>query len=179
MLNSVDTLAFVGSLMPHHRPDVLIEALEVFSVWRNVELHLIGSKLSSVVDALQSVLEVTNHGFFERKQLGCILETLDIGLIAGVVEYQSLMKLFDYGSTRIAVVAPDTHHLKSWYPEELQFFNSGDANALVRALVLLDRDRDRMSALGNSLHERILGSFTWDRVFASKANVIKSVCELR
>ena len=166
-------LCFVGSLMQHHRPDVLIEVVKRLSRSHQIELHLVGSKLESISDSLADALPVTVHGFLERDSLATVLREMHVGLIAGAPEFASLMKLFDYGAARMAVVAPDTHHLTSWFPDDLVFFNSGDAVSMANAIESLAHDRQRIAKLGNQLHDRIRQEFTWEQIFSRKAEIIK------
>ncbi|WP_417746068.1 glycosyltransferase [Rosistilla oblonga] len=168
-------IAFVGSLMQHHRPDVLVAAVSEFADSHKAELHLIGSKLQPVADALRGKLRVIEHGFLDRDALAAVLRDLDVGLVSGVPKYQSQMKLFDYGAARMAVVAPQTHHLQGWHGDLLSFFPPGDASGMAATLSQLAGDRERVALLGNRLHERIRERFTWDRIFAHKANVISSL----
>jgi len=166
-------LCFVGSLMQHHRPDVLIEAVKRLSQSHQVELHLVGARQDSIANSLANALPVIMHGFLEREPLAAVLREMHVGLIAGAPEYASLMKLLDYGAARMAVVAPNTHHLTSWFPDDLVFFNSGDPASMADAILSLAEDRERVAKLGNQLHDRIRQEFTWEKIFAKKAEIIQ------
>lgn len=170
-------LVFLGSLMQHHRPDILINAIKQFSRRHRIEVHLIGSKLGTLETELREECLVVRHGFLDRKELANVLKNMDIGLIPGAPEYQSQMKLFDYGAARLAVIAPDTHHLTSWHGDVLSFFPKGDASVMAEKLEELTIDFRLRAFLGNSLHDRIRERFTWERIFELKVNIIRSTIE--
>ena len=170
-------LAFVGSLMRHHRPDVLVDAVKQFAAQHEAEIHLIGSKLEPVEAALRDEVPVVSHGFLKRSALAEVLAGMDVGLISGAPEYQSQMKLFDYGAARLAVVAPDTAHLKAWHGDVLAFFPKGDAAAMAERLEELVTDPQSRVRLGSALHDRIRERFTWERVFDAKVRIIRAELE--
>jgi glycosyltransferase involved in cell wall biosynthesis len=165
-------LVFLGSLMAHHRPDVLVKAMECFSGCCDTELHLVGSNLEVLSDKLGSILPVIHHGFLSRRDLAPVLATMDIGLITGAPQYQSQMKLFDYGAARLAIIAPDTIHLTSWFADQIVFFRNGDAEDMADRLASLVADQDGLVGLGNRLHDRLGSEFTWENIFSLKSATI-------
>lgn len=168
-------LCFVGSLMQHHRPDVLVDAVRMFASDHDVEIHLVGSNLGGVARELHQHLQTIEHGFLNRSALAELLGGMDVGLIPGVTDFQSQMKLFDYGAARMAVVAPHIHNLNVWFPNDLIFFEPNNSSAMARALTALASDREKVARMGNKLHQRIQAEFTWDKIFANKAAKITSI----
>lgn len=167
------SMVFVGSLMAHHDPDVLVNGVRIFADSSECELHLVGTKLDSVATKLGDKLRVVSHGFLDRAALANVLKSVDVGIVSGAPQYQSQMKLFDYGAARLAVVAPATHHLVRWHEGSLDFFVPKDAESLASVLVSLSENRDRLAQSGNRLHDKVRELYAWDKVFAKKANVIK------
>ena len=96
---------------------------------------------------------------------------MDIGLISGVNEYQSCMKIFDYGASFCAVVAPSNYNLKYWFKDEVIFFD-GTTDGLYSILSYLMDDRMKISMYAKKLRKKIGANFTWEKIFTLKKNII-------
>ena len=99
------------------------------------------------------------HGFLRDPDLVNVLRKMDIGIIPGVTEYQSQMKLFDYGAARLAVLAPNVTGIR-----ELSSGTSLSLNQEIRNPSLNDCWHWQMIAkkiaeLGNMLHAKIHEEF--------------------
>ena len=166
-------ICFVGHLMKHHSPALLVETMKKLAKKIDVEFHLIGANLKALAADLDDFLPVICHGFLSRDQLASTLGGMDVGIIPGGPEFASQMKLFDYGSARLAVVAPDLYNLRSWFPYEIAFFEPENSDSFFHVLNDLAHDRDRIAMFGNRLHERIKDEFTWEAVFFQQAKIMK------
>ncbi len=165
-------ICFLGHLMSHHSPEVFARALNQLP--EGIELHLIGSNLDRFRAEIKEDLKVVLHGFLRDPDLVNVLRKMDIGIIPGVTEYQSQMKLFDYGAARLAVLAPNVTHMRELFSGYIALFEPGDSESLTEQLLALANDRKKIAELGNMLHAKIHEEFLWSQIFAKKAWVIKS-----
>ncbi len=172
-------LAFIGYLMPHHRPEILIDALKSLAGSTDLELHLIGKQFAHIEETLNGTLPVINHGFLERADLASLLCNLHVGLIPGGYEYPSQMKLFDYGAAKMLTIAPDTHNMKYWFSDDVLCFKAGDAESLASAIQKVENNRDFVGLYGDRLHETISKRFTWESVFRNQVKVVEDCMSLR
>lgn len=167
-------LCFLGSLMDHHNLPLLIEAFSLSNT-KSFHFHLIGSKLDLVYERINKIIPTTNHGFLERNQLKEVLKEMHVGIIPGAYEYPSHMKLFDYGAAKCIVIVPYVKNINYWFKEEeLITFKQNSAIDLANKLTEMDKAFIENSSLGENLHNRILGQFTWDIIFKEIAAIINS-----
>jgi glycosyltransferase involved in cell wall biosynthesis len=165
-------MVFAGTLQPHHRADILVDAVRRFADHRKGELHLVGSGLDRITEELRDVIQVVNHGVLSRNPMARLLEAMDVGLISGHPNYSSAMKLFDYGASGLAVVAPETYHFSKTFPHELAFFRPGDSVGLSDQLIRLAIDPSYRKRLASSLHSRIKDQYLWPCVFRHITDII-------
>lgn len=173
-------LAFVGRLMAHHQPELLIEAIKNLDSEKKSKVcfHLIGSGLDLFKQQLQNHIEVIEHGFLNRNELTTCLKKIHVGLIPGLPKYQSQMKLFDYGAAKCIVVAPRVFNLEYWFDNsEIEFFKAGNSQDLAKVLTSLIKNLFASThhfEKGEKLHRKVLNNFTWEKIFEEKAELIKS-----
>lgn len=171
--DGVTHLVFVGSLMQHHRPDILKEALLLLKP-EEFHIHLVGSKLDNLYnDLLNNNIPVTHHGFIHRKKLNALISEFHIGIIAGSPEFNSNMKLFDYALAKCSVVAPNVDVLKLSFKNELMFFD-GTSVDLANKLIILMKDYSLRNILSLKLYDKVKSQFNWDVIFRCKSEIIKS-----
>ncbi|WP_121967711.1 glycosyltransferase [Leptolyngbya sp. BC1307] len=170
-------IALIARLMAHHQPQLLIDSIKELDPTTRSKLclHLIGSGLETIRDELHTCMDVVDHGFLNRDELAENLKQIHVGLIPGVPKYQSQMKLFDYGAAKCVVLVPKVHNFQRWFNEsEIEFFEPEDAKSLSRTITDLANDPSRFIQKGDRLHQRIAQDFTWDKIFAAKAKIIKN-----
>jgi glycosyltransferase involved in cell wall biosynthesis len=165
-------LAFVGRLMPHHRPEILVAAVKkIEPLYRdNFCLHLIGSGFETLKRNLDGLIDVTDHGFLDREALMECLPKIHVGIVTGGPPYASQMKLLDYGAAKCCVVAPSTYNLRYWFDQkEIEFFEVESASSLAAVLTSIARDPSIALKKGERLHERLSVEFSWEVIFSAKA----------
>ncbi|WP_100627187.1 glycosyltransferase [Algoriphagus formosus] len=170
-------LCFIARLMAHQRPDLLIEALRNVKDHEDIVLHLIGSGLESIKEKLKDKIKVVNHGFQNREAIKHILHDMHVGIIAGSPEYQSTMKIFDYGVAKCAVIAPDIINLKNWFEQEVLFFEKNNSYALALEIDILLENPKIIKEYGESLYEKIENNFTWDKNYYDVITIISRSIE--
>lgn len=172
-------IAFIARLMAYHHPELLIAAIKgIDSVARSkLCLHLVGDGFEEIKAALQDHIKVIDHGFLNRNSMQSLLRKVHIGLIPGAPEYQSQMKLFDYGASKCITIVPDTYNFRYWFDvSEIEFFQSGSASELSSILTKIICTPESYLQKGTRLHQRIAEEFSWRKIFAEKSDVIKKCC---
>lgn len=175
-------IALVARLMAHHQPQLLIDVIKILDPTTRSKLclHLIGSGLETIRDELSACIALVDHGFLSRDELAENLKQIHVGLIPGVPKYQSQMKLFDYGAAKCIVLVPKSHNFQRWFGDsEIEFFEPENAESLSKTIAEVVNDPGRFIQKGDRLHQRIAQDFTWDKIFAAKAKIIKNCLAAR
>ena len=73
--------------------------------------------------------------------------------------YQSCMKLFDYGAGGCAVIAPEIHNLKLWFPNELVFFNGSPEDLSHKLEILVNNENNEIQSYGKKLQNKVKNNF--------------------
>lgn len=168
-------ICFIARLMKHQRPDLLVDAFKSLKNKKNVVLHLIGDKLDEIKDALFDDFTVIYHGYKNRSELLTLLNIMDVGIIAGSPEYQSTMKVFDYGAAKCLVIAPDIINLKHWYSnDEILFFKKGSAVDLAQRIDMVVKKKEMVAIYGEKLYLKVAAEFTWENIFGKVSETINT-----
>lgn len=169
-------LCFIGTLMPHHRMDILTAALAQVQHKHRVHLHLVGKKFDPVVQEFSDRFAITTHGFLHRNQLAELLKNMDIGVIPGGFEYPSFMKLFEYGAAKLLVLAPKLYNLRQWFDEsEILYFDTDNATDLAKKIDHVVENPQKVNAYGEALYATIRQKHTWEKIFEHKTHIIQSL----
>ncbi|MEZ4774549.1 MAG: glycosyltransferase family 4 protein [Bacteroidia bacterium] len=169
-------VCFIGTLMPHHRMDVLTAALAKVQHKNRIHLHLVGKKFDSVVKEFAEKFAITTHGFLDRDQLAELLKTMDIGVIPGGFEYPSFMKLFEYGAAKLLVLAPRLYNLRQWFDEsEILYFDTDNAQDLAKKIDNVVENPEKVNTYGEALYASIREKHTWEKIFEHKTQIIQSL----
>jgi glycosyltransferase involved in cell wall biosynthesis len=91
------------------------------------------------------------------------LARIDIGVIPEVFNYAFPVKLVELGASGAAVIAPRSKSLDRQLQAGVEYepITPGDKAALVRTIVGLARDPERVAALGAALQQAVRTRFTW------------------
>lgn len=168
-------ICLVARLVSHHQIDVLVESIRFLTdeERKGIHLHLIGSGFDYLKKELSELAVISNHGFVDHVDLAEILKKMHVGIITGGPEYASHMKLFDYAAAKVAVVAPETYHLKKWYEGKgVIFFKSGDANSMTSVFRGIIRKPEMLETSAELLYHHVSEHHTWEQVFAVEAKII-------
>jgi len=167
-------ICFIGKFMKHQRLDILLDALKIIGANNAIKVHLIGGDLGSIENEIKNIgISVENHSFVDRSKIISLIINFDVGIICGSPEYQSCMKLFDYAAAGCAVVAPEIHNLKVWFPNEVCYFD-GKPKDFANKLLYLKENRNILNGYGKSIFETVTNNFSWKNIFELKVSIIKS-----
>ncbi|HEY8389000.1 MAG TPA: glycosyltransferase, partial [Parasegetibacter sp.] len=171
----------LANLMPHHRFDILSEALHSLTVEDRSKftLHLIGFNFEPVLPAIPEGVEYIYYGPKEKEEIYALLSRMHVAVISGGPQYSSFMKLYDYAAVKLAVICPVLENIISNFSEdEIVYFRNEDAADLARVIKKLVDEPSLAKVFGNRLFEKVKNNFTWETIFEGIANTITSQISL-
>ena len=165
----------LARLVGHHQANVLIDAFKQLPLkdCEKLELHMIGSGFENLEQELHSRIKLKNHGHVSHDKIKVLLDQVDVGIITGGPEYASHMKLFDYAASGCLILAPRTYHLETCYSGQgVHFFEPGNSEDLCNCLRHVLSNPQIISESGSKLRQWIKKNYSWESIFAYKAEVI-------
>lgn len=169
-------ICFVGRYAKHQKIECLLEALDFIKNKQAVKIHLIGTGLEEIAKNIRvKNVDVTLHGYLNRDSLLKVLNKCHVGLICGTPPYQSCMKLHDYALSGCLVLAPMVDNLKTRFTNSILFFEDGISKSLGSKINQVIDDPSLIDTYGESIHKEITNNYTWDKIFATKINIINSL----
>jgi glycosyltransferase involved in cell wall biosynthesis len=162
-------VVFVGSFLPWHRAEALVDALATAGIDRPWHLLLLGDgpRLPATLEAAARhgvAARVTSTGHLRPDAVGAHLRAADIAVLPATNAYGNPMKLVEYLAAGTAVVAPRqttvtelcTHDRTAW------LFTPDDPAALAAALRTVAHDDDLRRRLARTA-TAAAGALRWDR----------------
>ncbi|MEO1451334.1 MAG: glycosyltransferase [Bacteroidota bacterium] len=159
-------IGFVGSFLPWHRVDLLLEA---FSRLKGeglpVRLLLVGygmewEKMKALVDQSPYKADIEMPGFLDGEKLFAIKQRIHVGVMPSSNWYGAPNKLFEYGAMNIACVAPSTPTIADIFtPSEVGMFDNHDGEGLYQALRELCMDPGSVIKQADKMYNRIKTDF--------------------
>jgi glycosyltransferase involved in cell wall biosynthesis len=109
------------------------------------------------------------------------LARIDIGVIPEVFDYAFPVKLVELGAAGAAVIAPRSSSLDRQLEPGVEYepIPPGDPEALVKTIVELGRDPDRVALLGGALQRAVRDRFTWSATGRQIAATVDRVLDRR
>jgi glycosyltransferase involved in cell wall biosynthesis len=168
-------IGFVGRFNEWRGMLPMVRALDqVVRTHPRVHAVLIGDgqlmpQVKQTVAELGATSRITLTGRVDWNQAPRLIASLDIGILSASPWYSSPIKLFEYGASRLCVIAPRVEPVEEvldgdregvWFPE-------GDSDALSGALDSVVRDDERRLGMADRFHARTVTHYTWDRVAAT------------
>lgn len=170
-------LVFIGHLMEkNHNPAFLKDALKNLPNKNLFKLNLIGTRMDDLLAfCKEHNIDAVYHGYLNREQIMTMLEQMHVGLIPGGEEYPSFMKIFEYGASKCAVIAPDLYNLKYWFTtEDILFFEKNNVKDFQNRLSTVASNPFLIGKYGSYIYETIKQRFTWDKIFSNIQTIINS-----
>src|SRR5690606_33291491 len=146
------------NLMPHHRFDILSEALQLLDMddRRKFRLHLIGFNFEPVLSGIPEDVDYIYYGPKEKEEIYQLLSKMNVALISGGPQYSSFMKLYDYAAVKLAVICPVLENIiQNFSKDEIVYFENENAADLANAIKKLINNPALVKEFGNTLFERV------------------------
>jgi glycosyltransferase involved in cell wall biosynthesis/GT2 family glycosyltransferase len=156
-----------SAYVPWHDFDLLKEAAEI--IWHrgnphHIAVHLIGKDVRLIGEMPPNV---HYHGMEEYQRLPGWMSAMHVGLCLyrpGPADYSSPLKLFDYLSSGLAVVAtrqPQTAQVLGELDTPDLLIAPHDAEGLADRLEALAGDRARVRQVGRRARDLLVSKYTW------------------
>jgi glycosyltransferase involved in cell wall biosynthesis len=132
----------------------------------NIVFHIIGPGM----DQMAEMPDIVHyHGSAKYEELPRWLAAMDVGLCLykpGPADYSSPLKVFDYMSSALCIVATDQPQARQIFGELHQLdllMPQGNPQLLADTLVALSRNRDRVRKQGEAARKLLIEKYTWRR----------------
>lgn len=164
-------IGFLGHILEKHRIDILLESIKSLSDSNYpVKGLIVGGGIWNKYQ--QQALEmgiadkVVFTGAVEYAQVPLLVATMDICTLPGCHDYDSPVKLFDYGAAKRPVVAADFSNVREIIldKEKGLLFNKDSTTNFVDKLNILINSQSKREELGNNLFQAIETNHTWQKV---------------
>ena len=167
---------FVGRYAKHQNIECLVQAVDHIKNKHAIKIHFIGTGLDDIAKNISKKdIEVINHGYLKRDALLNVLNQCHAGLICGTPPYQSCMKLHDYALSGCLVLAPMVDNLKTRFKNSILFFEDGNSKNMGSKINQVIEYPSLIGTYGESINREIINNYTWDKIFATKINIINSL----
>ena len=147
--NDSINICFIGSFLKWHRVDLLINSFTRLREKDNLlKLYLIGAgqefdSIKSLVVNNKFVDDIILTGYKDGEELRNLKKKMHIGVMPSSNWYGAPNKIFEYGASRMAVVAPSTPTVKYIFTEDtVSFFENNSEQELFDSLSSLVSDTD-------------------------------------
>jgi glycosyltransferase involved in cell wall biosynthesis len=163
-------ITFVGSIFPYHGVDILIHAYHTVRKQYGSRLKLLIMGDGEILEDLKVLTEklgITGEVIFTGKAPGEkvreYLTVTQIAVLANCNWYSSPIKLFEYGSKRLAIIAPKYPGVEDVMTgSEDGLLIDPDQNSLSQAIQLLVEQPDVRERYAESFYRRVKSHYTWD-----------------
>lgn len=162
---------YPGSLNYHQGIDLAIEAFSrVTNLCPNAEFHIYGSgeQIPSLLQLIKK-LELEEKVIFKNSlpidKIARVMENADVGLVPkrkeGFGNEAFSTKILEFMSLGVPVIVPNTA-IDTYYfnPNVVEFFNAGEEESLVDAMLLLTNDAKRRQSLSSNAIE-FVRKYSW------------------
>lgn len=168
LLNGYKVIGFVGSILPHHGVDNLIEAFNlVFQKNNKTKLLIIGD--GSIVAQLKKIIENLNlqrnvifTGKVAHHLVFNYIKNMDICVMAKSNWYGSPIKIFEYAAMKKPVIAPNTLPvLDVMVNYENGIVTEINVESTANAIQYLLDNTDEANKMANKFQQQVLENYTW------------------
>lgn len=165
------TIGFIGSFMPWHRVDMLIEAFNRLKKKYNyIRLLVVGSgerynECFTQAKKSEYFNDIIFTGFADGNKLDEYKSQIDIGVMPGSNWYGIPTKVFEYGACSIASIAPDTPTISEIFTnnKDILLFEKDNLNDFTDKLEKLITDLNFRNTLAANLYNKIMTEHTLER----------------
>ena len=162
-------LGYVGSFVPYHRLDALIEISRRLAPRHpNLRWLLVGDgtdrpKVEQLLNRYGLRNKFWMPGAVVHEQVPAFVGAMDIAVLPHSEQFNSPMKLFEYMSMARSVVVPDVPAICEVIQDGVNGlrFRAGSTDSLTRAIQRLINDPDLRARIGSRARRDVLEKHTW------------------
>ncbi|MEX0929739.1 MAG: glycosyltransferase family 4 protein [Balneolales bacterium] len=178
-------VGFVGSILPWHRLDLFLTAISKLKGHYPVKGLVVGGGIWQAYRkqandlGLDKVVSFT--GPVDPGKVPSMIAAMDICCLPGSTDYNSPVKLFDYGAAHKPVIAADfqaVSEIISDHETGLLFEKGNLAGFTNKLQILLGDDRLRR-VLGDNLHALVANNHSWEKVTERTNTIINRIIDER
>ena len=178
-------IGFIGSFLKWHRVDLLLNVFtKLKSEGYDLHLYLLGmgekySEIREEVALNKYKNNITMPGFSDGAELLNFKKKMHIGVMPGSNWYGAPNKIFEYGASRMAVVAPDTPTIQDLFTDksDVLLFENGSEDGLYTALKQLCENQQQIPLLAENLYQKIRTNYSKNHTFAFYNQLIKKAIQ--
>jgi glycosyltransferase involved in cell wall biosynthesis len=156
-------IGFVGSFLKWHRADLLVKAFgKLKQEGYKIHLYLLGmglefNSIKQLVEASDYKNDITMPGFIDGVELLEMKKKIHIGVMPSSNWYGAPNKIFEYGASKMAVVAPSTPTIVDLFVDkkELFLFENNSEEGLYSALKQLCDDKKMINLIADNLQQKV------------------------
>lgn len=166
-------ITFIGHAMPHHRLDILVDALNLLETPEAFRIYLIGSNLESIKSEINPRIDVVLPGSLSHDEISVLMNEINVGIIPFALPYFSHVKAFMYGGSKLLMMVPEVRNFKSIFSNsEVKFIKNGDPKDLSDKLSGLIGKENIFNEYGNNIYIKVANNFTWEKIYKDVAETI-------
>jgi glycosyltransferase involved in cell wall biosynthesis len=161
-------IGFIGSFLKWHRVDLLLKAFsKLKEEGYTVKLYLLGfgeefGVIEKQVAANKFKTDIILTGFVDGEELLKYKKKIHIGVMPGSNWYGAPNKIFEYGASKMAVIAPNTPTIADLFldKKELILFKNNSFDELFLSLKQLCDNNVLINELADHLQQKIRMSYS-------------------
>jgi len=167
---SLPLIGFVGSILPHHHVEDLLQAFKK-SIDNGIKANLLIVGGGSLLDALQATVSATPYlshvqftGKIPHPQVPAYIQQMDITVMPGSNWYGSPIKIFEYGILGKLVIAPDNGPVRDvMVPNQDGLLIAPGVDALNEALRFALTHTAECQQMGSRFQHKVATQYTWQQ----------------
>ncbi len=175
-------IGFLGHILEKHRIDMLLESIKSLNdanypvkglivgggIWNKYQQQAVEIGIAD---------KVVFTGPVEYAQVPLLVAIMDICTLPGCHDYDSPVKLFDYGAAKRPVVAVDFSNVQEIILDAKKgfLFKQGSTSNFVEKLKILINSQSTRNELGNNLFQTVESNHTWQKVAERTLGIFEQV----
>ncbi|MCF4102677.1 glycosyltransferase family 4 protein [Gillisia sp. M10.2A] len=176
-------LGYIGTLDFHKQLEILIDAFnEICSNYPTLFLVIIGdgpamSKISYHINELGISNRVSLRGWVNHEYVNSHLNCFDIAVHHFANTYMNPLKIFEYLSAGLPVIAPDIPSIRETFQDRKDLLITGESKEELKvALLELINNNGFRELLSENQHliHALEGNYTWERYTQKVIDAIKN-----
>ena len=177
--DKIINICFIGSFLKWHRVDLLVSVFNrIRSNNDKVKLFLIGSgqelnNIEKIVESSDYSSDIIITGYKDGEELKELKQKMHIGVMPSSNWYGAPNKIFEYGASNMAVVAPDTPTVKYIFKNVISLFENNSEPELYEKLNQLCKHKNTIKEESEVLNSFIKNNYSEEKTFMFYSNLFE------